>query len=350
MKQTRTQRIMLAELSMTGVFHAGVNAGFIRLMHEVYPAAALHFVAEKSHAEACRERIGGLPVRFRRFPFFPKASKWTLPVRDLLGCVYVLWLFLVSRNGDMLFVTNLLPVTHGCACLLNALFRHRLFIALHGQLEAFRPGTPLRFTKPYFRLHGPLFRRYVILGEPVYEVVKQLFLADNKPVVIDHPYDYGEETPPPSLEFPLRFGQIGVGNRAKGTEKLFQLGELLQDEIEAGRVELHLAGRLDPELRPLANRWVKWHAEPLPENEFAQKISGLHYALLLRAAADGCAVASGSFFDSVKYGKPSVKESLKHDKLSVRNNRKNVKTYEPSDKAIKSLWLNSKEIFNANLQ
>ena len=309
MKQLDRHRVLMAELSMTGVFHAGVNAGFIRLMRDVYPDAELHFTAEKSHAEACRKRLSGVPVRYRKFPFFPKANKFTLPLRDLLGCLHAVRLFGRSRKNDTLFITHLLPLTHGLVWILNGIFRRRLFAVLHGQLEAFRFDTPLRATKHYFRLHGFLFRhdcrtRYVILGEPVYKQAKQWFSPGAKVVVIDHPYDYDEVTPVPVWEFPLRFGQIGVGNRGKGTEKLFRLGELLQDEIQAGRVELHLVGRLDPALRSVSNRWVNWRVQALSDPDFEREINRLHYTLLLRGAGCGRAVASGSFFDSVKYGKP----------------------------------------------
>ena len=310
MKKTYAQRVLLSELSMTGVYHAGVNAGFLRLMREVYPDAGLDFTAEKSHVEACRERLPGEPVCFREWPVFPRASKWTLPLRDLLGCLYISGLLLRSRKRDCLFITNLLPLTHWCVWMWNGIFRRKLFVALHGQLEAFLPESPLRFTKPYFRLHGPLFRwdrrtQYVILGEPVYETIKHRFGTGAKIITIDHPYDYQEkEIPVLLMEFPLHLGQIGVGNRGKGTENLFRLGELLQDEIEAGEVELCLVGRLDPELYVLANQWVKWCAKPLSEANFASEINGLHYTLLFRDARCGQAVASGSFFDSVKYGKP----------------------------------------------
>lgn len=310
MKKVHTHRVLLAELSMTGVYHVGVNAGFIRLIREVYPDAGIHFAAEKSHVDACRKRLPGEPVYYRKWPVFPHANKWTLPLRDLLGCMYAVWLFSCSKKADRLFITNLLPLTHWCVWMLNGIFRRQLFIALHGQLEAFLSDSPLRLTRPYFRLHGPLFRwdrrtQYVILGEPVYEAVKHLFARKTKVITIDHPYDYANnDMPVLPLEYPLRFGQVGVGNRGKGTENLFRLGELLQDEIESGKVELHLLGRLDPELRAVTNQWIKWSVKLLSEENFATEINRLHYTLLLRDTRCGQAVASGSFFDSIKYGKP----------------------------------------------
>jgi hypothetical protein len=191
--------------------------------------------------------------------------------------------------------------------LLNGLFRRTVFVVLHGQMEAFLPNNPLGGTKPYFRLTKPLLKRdahsrYVVLGEPIYREIASLFSV--RPIVIDHPYDFEEHIVADEPALPLRLGQIGVGNRGKGTEFLFALAILLRDEIEAGQVEIHLVGRLDPELSAEMNPWVIYHREMLSEEAFAREIARLRYALFLRPAHVGRAVPSGSFFDAVKYGKP----------------------------------------------
>ena len=300
---------------MTSVFHTAVNAGFIRWMHEKNPEANVYFFSESSHAETCKELLAYQEVKFNIFPFFPQASKFTLLIRDWLGGLYAAYLFFISKKNDILFITNLLPISHWCIFILNVFYRRKLYIALHGQLEALLPDTPLGLTKTYFRLHGPLLKwdirsQYVVLGKPVYENTKELFSTDTQVIVIDHPYESGKKMPPPPLKFPLRFGQIGSGNRGKGTEKLFRLGELLYKEIEDGLLELHLVGRLDPELRHLVNPWVKWYEKPLSESYYCMEISKLHHALFLRDAKTGRAVPSGSFFDAIKYGKSFL--SLKH--------------------------------------
>jgi hypothetical protein len=315
MKKPHKQRIILTELSMTGVFHAAVNTGFIRWIQAENPGAELHFRGERSHTNICQEKLEDERVQFGKFPFFPRANKWTLPVRDFLGSIYGAGLLLGCRKKDTLFITNLLPITHWVIFGLNEFLRRRLFIALHGQLEALLPDTSLGWTKCYFRLHGPLLHRdrrnrYVILGQPIHDAIKKWLGINLQPLIIDHPHQANEENPQPPVEIPLRFGQIGAGNRGKGTERLFQLGELLREEIEAGKVELRLVGRLDPELRCQVNPWVTWYEKPLSEADYRMNINALHCALFLRDAQMGRAVPSGSFFDAVQGGKPFL--SLRH--------------------------------------
>ncbi|MCD8186255.1 MAG: EpsG family protein [Rikenellaceae bacterium] len=299
------KNIHIAELSMTGPLHAGVNTGFIQIWKHLYPRSRCRFFAEKEHVANCSERAAGADVLYCPFPVFPRAVKRTLPWRDLLGGVYGLWLLLRTRKADVLFITNLLPVTHWIIVALNRWLRRKVYIALHGQLEALLPDTSLRSTKYYFRLHLPLLRRdrqnrYIVLGEPVYQGVKSFFPEILPPIVIDHPYDYGPQVPAAPFAPPLRLGQLGIGNRSKGTEKLFRLGILLRQEIEAGKVEIHLIGRLDPELLPQTNRWVNWQKEFVSQESMDRKLHALHYTLLLRDETQGRATASGSFFDTVR--------------------------------------------------
>lgn len=65
-----------------------------------------------------------------------------------------------------------------------------------------------------------------------------------------------------------------------------------------------LTGRLDRRLRKLDNGLVSWSDRPLSEEQFGRLASRLHYSLLLRDEKHDRAVASGSFFDTVRYRKP----------------------------------------------
>jgi hypothetical protein len=310
-------RIHLLELSMNGVFHAGVNAGLTEVFGRVFPGAELVFRGGRNHLAALRDRLPeGLSVRTKPWPFFPRVSLRTLPLRDGLGCFYAAAVLWRSAPGDALVFTGLLPLTHRVVSALNRWHRREVFICLHGQLEALLPGSSLRGTKYYFGLHRALLKsdrrsRYLILGEPVWREIALLFSPASRTIVIDHPYDYGSEIlAAPRYTLPLRFGQIGTGNRGKGTQRLFELAELLRGEIEAGQVEIHLAGRLDPALKKLDNGLVRYDDRPLPAEAFGRLVAGLHYALFLRGEGEGRGVPSGSFFDAVKAGKPYL--SLDH--------------------------------------
>lgn len=297
----------MTELSMTGVFHCTVNAGFIRWMHSKYTNNDLYFYAEKKHILNCIKLSDVVNINYRSFPFFPSAKKHTLLIRDFIGCFYAIWILMQSQKTDILFITNLLPVTHWCIYILNFLLKRQLYIALHGQMEALLPDTPLRFTKIYFRMHSSLLRcdkknQYIILGEPIYETLKSYLGTGIQTIIMDHPFVSTPKKPCKSSTFPIRVGQIGVGNRGKGTENLFRLGELLYNEIDDKRLELLLIGCLDKELRNHTNPWVKWHEKPLPYDEYQLEISKLDYILLLRDRNTGRATPSGSFFDTINKG------------------------------------------------
>lgn len=309
---------------MGGVFHTSVNVGFIQWMHSRHPNAHLYFYAECSHVANCMKRTKNQHINYRKFPFSFPINKFTLIIRDLSGCLYVICVLFHANKQDIIFITNLLPLTHWCAYVLNKFAHRNLHIALHGQLEAILPDSTLGLTGPYFKLHGYILRqdrqnRYVVLGTPVYEAIKNHLGIDTQVIIMDHPYaPVTRESFTSFPKTPLRLGQIGVGNRGKGTENLFRLGELLCNEIEENKLELHLVGRLDRALRKQANRWVKWHKKPLTEDEYSLNINELDYVLFLRNSNTGRATPSGSFFDAISHGKPYI--ALRHPYIIYYNN------------------------------
>jgi hypothetical protein len=142
------------------------------------------------------------------------------------------------------------------------------------------------------------------LGEVVYQQTSHLFSSSSRTIIIDHPYHYNSFLKPPAYDYPLKMGQIGVGDHGKGTHLIFELAEKLQHYIQSGKLELLIIGPLNPKLHAYTNGFVTYFNEPLSSADFSEKISHLHYALFFRDSTQGVGVASGSFFDAVKYKKP----------------------------------------------
>ncbi|WP_158648333.1 hypothetical protein [Candidatus Symbiothrix dinenymphae] len=134
-------------------------------------------------------------------------------------------------------------------------------------------------------------------------------------IVIDHPYDFEDNDHIMVSNFnPLVIGQIGSGSKSKGTHYLFELATLLKEEIESGKLKIKLVGKLSNTLWHLDNKLVEYGTEILEPSIFEEEIKKLAFSLQLRDSSMGKAVASGTFFDTLKHEKPFL--SLNSDYIN----------------------------------
>ena len=295
---------------MAGPFHIEINYGLLLILSKAYPDYSLCFFGEKFHIRSLEARNSLKNAEFKAFPYFPDAVLKTLLLRDIFGCLYSWRAFINTKRYDILFFTNILPLTHLTIFLLNFFLRRNCFICLHGQVEAFMPNSRLRLTKYYFKLQLPIykydsFNKYVIFGDSIYARLKWIFNTKSKCIVIDHPFVYDDNPINVNgLNFPIIIGQIGVGDLGKGTQYLFKLSDLLREYIEDSKLKVCLVGKLNENLRHLDNGLVEWFDAPIPLTEFEARIRQLHFSLFFRDLSTGSVVASGSFMDAIKYLKP----------------------------------------------
>jgi hypothetical protein len=310
---------------MAGPFHIEINYGMLLILSKAYPDFSLCFFGEKFHVEALEGRNSLKNAEFKAFRFFPDAVLKTLLLRDILGCFYSWSAFLNSKRSDILFFTNILPLTHLTIFLLNFFLRRNCFICLHGQVEAYMPNSRLRLTKYYFKLQLPIYKydsknMYVIFGDSIYAQIKWIFHGNSKCIVIDHPFVRDDnQIDDNGLNFPIIIGQIGVGDLGKGTQYLFELSDLLKEYILDSKLKICLVGKLNENLRHLDNGLVEWFDAPIPLIEFEARIKQLHFSLFFRDLNTGSVVASGSFMDAIKYLKPYL--ALKNPYIEFYNKR-----------------------------
>ncbi|MDQ0105772.1 hypothetical protein J2T02_000865 [Chitinophaga terrae (ex Kim and Jung 2007)] len=313
MGNKRKAKLYFSELAMSGVYHSGINSSFIEILQQVFPQVdEIIFTAEQQHLDACKKKLSAAlgQVTYKSV-YLPKVKLSTLIQRDLLACFYAIRIMFSSRKEDIVFFSYTLSLTHILIVLLNKFLRRQVFFCLHGQMEAFIPNSPLKLTRYYWGIQRPFFNQnnygyYIVLGDAIWKDVSFLFKDPSRVIILDHPYNYNNVPEMPSSFSPLRCGQIGVGDKGKGTEQIFYLATLLKEHIEAGSLELSIIGKLNPNLSAYDNGLVKYYKEPVGNAEFHAEVSALHYTLHFRNKDQGVAVASGSFFDTVKYCKPYI--------------------------------------------
>lgn len=300
-------RITFYDISMVGYFHYEFNLAMIHIYKEIYPNAKVRLRGEKNLVKNLGKN---LKVESRPFMIFPsKISLYNILLRDFLGVLYVFFYLIFSKKEDKHVFLLVLPFTHWCISVLSFILKRDITICLHGHLDAFSEDSQLGKTRYYYRLEKLLFKlnlgiTYIVLGQPIYDSIKSIFSKKSKVLIIDHPCIYDKKIEKNKFDYPLIFAQIGSGDRNKGSQYLFELAEILRQEIKAGLVEFEIIGKLSPNLKNLDRGIVRYSKEILSDHDMDSKIRKCYYTLQLRDHNTSQAVASGSFFDTVKYCKP----------------------------------------------
>lgn len=309
------KKLIYCDLFAFGGVHSGFNVACLQVLLKSFSRdyAKVEFSAEREHADLCARQINDPRVRWRYSRFLsPKMLRgYRIVIRDFLSCWYVLRVFLTSRKSDLVFFSIAYPIAQYCICFLRFFIKRNVWVCHHGELDALINVEKAKKTKYgiYYSMIRPVLRtglvKRMVLGQPIYNNVKHLFGKHTSVIVIDHPYVFDSSVPAPNLNFsPLVVGQVGRGDRSKGTHYLFALAKLLEKEICSGILKIRLVGKLEPSLKALDNGLVEYSDVLLSNDELYAGIQSLHYTLQLRDATMGRAIASGSFFDTLKYEKP----------------------------------------------
>jgi len=282
----------------------------------------IEFYAEETHINICKKKIDEKNVTFKSYMFLPKSMVGGLKTifKDLIGCFYLLKIFLSTKKNDVICVALAYPLAQLATFILNKIFmRSNVFVCQHGELEILvnkMNYPPLK--RYYFSIEEIIFNqrskiKHIILGETIYNSIKVMF-PKLKVVVIDHPYIFNyTNSEKYETEFnPLILGAIGSTGLNKGTQYVFQLADMLKDYIVQGKLKIKIVGKLAEIYNELDNGLVEHkHSELLPEDIFKAEIESLHYSILFRNNNMNKLTASGTFLDAVKYRKPYL--SLKGD-------------------------------------
>ena len=298
-------------IAVSGI-HTGINVALLQIFQLVYKNHnGIDFYAEPKHSKICKEKWNGNDVHFHSMKLMPKqlfgGSK--MAFRDALSCLYVIKAFLCSDKNDVLVFSLAYPFAQNLIYFFSKLSeKENIYVCLHGEMEviiderSFRSKRYQNLTKKVLNSNSRI--RYIVFGESIFKNLKHLFAQPEKVIVIEHPYEFGDKPTEIAESFkPLVLGQIGLGELSKGTEHLFELAKLLENEILEGKLKILLVGKLNPQLQHLDNGLVEFGKNFISPDIFEQKIKSLHYTLQLVSQSKRKVTASGSFFDTLKHKK-----------------------------------------------
>lgn len=303
-------KVLVCDFCMTGVGHISFNSAFIKMLLNIYKEDVLYF-AEFEQANNVLKAVNSYRVRASGIKIHCPLG-WRVVFADLWNSVILLWVFF--KNADMfehVFILNRLPITMMVGNLANYIIKKKVFNVIHGEVEYLVNPNTTGHTKQYSKLFKTAYRFstnnsiYIVLGESIYKCLcdNNICFGRGRVIIIDHPYDYSYKTSVNIWGFKDIFnvGCIGSATRRKNSHYLFKL----RDCTHSNKVRFSIVGELYTDIREgFILEGIDYFNYKVPADLFEIKINALDYSLCFYDNTINLALASGSFFDSIKYLKP----------------------------------------------
>ena len=309
-------KILLVDLCMRKEEHVFFNSAFTKIISDIYPSATIYFYGDKEHCLRVQSELNGINEIFFKYINVKSHQTWRLLGSALYSCRYILgFLRNAQRDGDIIILLNRLPICLLWVNVLNLFFKRKIISILHGELESLvNYQNIIGVTKYYYQIFrlpyllSQSYISYIVLGESIKKNISKLNFGKANIITIDHPYDYALPLPNTIVESAsvLNVGIIGKAMERKNSEKIFELAVKVFTQIKEDRIRFSIAGTVERKLKNKTNSFVHFSSSAirLSKEEYSKTILVLTYSLLFYTSDMNKALASGSFFDCLKFEKP----------------------------------------------
>lgn len=301
--------MIVAELSMTGLSHVYFNSAFLRILSFAMESP-ITFFCEEHHCENLRIRLKDYNIKYNTFTMKSRLGVGVF-LQDFRGCYLIYKIMRCANKHEPIIILNRLPLTLIVCNILNLIQKRIIYNVLHGELEylvnpGIRGGT--KYYYKLFRLAYLLFTKRnvnVFLGKSIYDetMKSNICFGNAKFVIIDHPYEYNSSNNSTKSSFcdTIHIGMIGTATRRKNSHYLSKLDKLVINK----NIKICNIGRAETDLYTcLSESNVSFFKDSISGDEYESLIASLDYSLCFYDSKINLALASGSFFDSIKFAKP----------------------------------------------
>lgn len=301
-------RIFVADLSMTGMSHVYFNGAFLRILKDTFEEDII-FWGEENHINYLVKN-GDIDANYV-IKFSSKTRRGiNILIQDIENACRMVKIFKKTVSQDIIVLLNRLPITLLICMIANIFLKRKIINILHGELEYLvnpniKGGSKFLyklFLLPYCLSTSNAI--YVFLGESIKHQIlrKNINFGNAKLISVNHPYEYNIF--PINVSdiklMPKSIGIIGTANKRKNSHYLKQLEGLLTDKSI-----LTVTGRIEEELKKDFEVIGILSGDKIKDNdEYVKDCLSLVYSLCFYDATVNIALASGSFFDSIKFAKP----------------------------------------------
>jgi glycosyltransferase involved in cell wall biosynthesis len=177
-----------------------------------------------------------------------------------------------------------------------------------------RPIRRFQDMKTALTLLGNNSIKYIVLEQSIRETVVNNFpMLLGKIDALEHPISPGQaELCPIDLAEPIRFGFLGLADKAKGFPLFVDLASHVTGKYK-GRTEFHAIGHF-PREGTVVNRTEALATKPettlMSRANFHDRVNLLHFVVLPHDPIPYTLTASGVLIDAIAWGKPVIARKI----------------------------------------
>lgn len=328
------KKYYLVDNVIIGANHVIGNAGLLNLVGKISPGQSeLHFFADPIHIENVRLKVqsehNNTIVYHPIDVIHPEANGLNkiLIWRKKLNTDYqiVKSILTQARKEKVEFVVFCTIVASNLYRF-KPLFKHfsdlKIIISLHGEIEYLfkKQLTTLQKLNAYFykkSFNSPSSNvKFLTISKLIKEkLIAAKVLQEEQLLHIEHPMlEYSRQVK--ALPIAPKIAQLGVASIRKGSEKIFQIAEAFQKEINEHKLSFQVIGKLYEDVMPYKNAFVQVLSsdnQHISQSRYEQSIEESGFALSLMTGDEYVFRISGSLIDSIQYQIPLI--ALRHEYL-----------------------------------
>lgn len=300
------------DLCMTGTNHVYFNSAMLRILAKLY-SCRIVFYGEKEHINLVSQL-----VNYTNIEYMP------LPITNYLGTKILLSDFNAIRwyaksrqrsdisKDDFVVFLNRLPFTMLYVNFQNFFGKKKIINILHGELEYLVNDKLKGLTRYYYRVFKWAYKlssensMYVFLGESIRQTVINFGIRfpHAKLITIDHPYSYDAiRNNNNLLGNEICVSNIGTAAVRKNSYLMPKLKNSLNNLND--RIKLMVIGTVEEGLQSeFEKAGIQYNKSKASKESYEKQITETHYSLSFFTKEMNIALASGSFFDCIKFAKP----------------------------------------------
>jgi hypothetical protein len=316
--------IAVCELSFLGRAHVPFNAGLLATIHAAFPKEDLWFYGSRAHIDELKKEVSQMLAGSIAWtevdPPVPDATYFKRFVCEfkILRMVFGI---LGGKWNSRLVLTSAYPSTVLALKVVRGLMSTpgSLQIVLHGLSgvvgkRSRRPIIRFQDMRTAVKLFGNRGIHYIVLEQSICDTaIRKLPSLAGKIDTLEHPISPSQtDLPPINLTEPIRFGFLGLADKAKGFPVFLETANHFGARY-GKRVEFHAIGHLPTNCMTLNGAHAlatKPQYTLMSREEFLNGVAPLHFIVLPHEATAYTLTASGVLLDAIAWAKPVIARKI----------------------------------------